>query len=55
MPPLWPREQYELVTVIASGDRVQDRPRRRSAAALWTKELDARAADERRIDAPCIR
>src|SRR6478672_247187 len=47
----WPESAVELVTVIASGDRVQDRPLSEiGGKALWTKELDA-WLDERRIDA----
>ena len=47
----WPKNAIELVTVIASGDRVQDRPLSEiGGKALWTKELDA-WLDERRIDA----
>ena len=47
----WPHSAVELVTVIASGDRVQDRPLSEiGGKALWTKELDA-WLDERRIDA----
>ena len=47
----WAESAVELVTVIASGDRVQDRPLSEiGGKALWTKELDA-WLDERRIDA----
>ncbi len=47
----WPQSVVELVTVIASGDRVQDRPLSEiGGKALWTKELDA-WLDESRIDA----
>ena len=47
----WPREAVELVTVIASGDRVQDRPLAEiGGKALWTRELDRWLA-EGRIDA----
>ena len=47
----WPFEAVELVTVIASGDRVQDRPLAEiGGKALWTRELDRWLA-ERRIDA----
>jgi len=46
----WPPEAVELVTVLASGDQVQDRPLAEiGGKALWTKELDA-ALHERRID-----
>ena len=46
----WPQTAVELVTVLASGDRVQDRPLAEiGGKALWTKELDA-ALNERRID-----
>ena len=35
-------DEIELVTVLASGDRVQDRPLAEiGGKALWTKELDA--------------
>ena len=47
----WAESAVELVTVIASGDRVQDRPLSEiGGKALWTKELDT-WLDERRIDA----
>jgi len=47
----WAEEQVELVPVIASGDKVQDRPLAEiGGKALWTKELDA-WLDEGRIDA----
>ena len=47
----WPESTVELVTVIASGDRVQDRPLSEiGGKALWTKELDG-WLDERLIDA----
>ena len=47
----WAEDAVELVTVIASGDRVQDRPLSEiGGKALWTKELDA-WLDERLIDA----
>ena len=47
----WPEDAVELVTVVASGDRVQDRPLSEiGGKALWTKELDA-WLDEGRIDA----
>ena len=37
-----PAEAIELITVLASGDRVQDRPLAEiGGKALWTKELDA--------------
>ena len=46
----WPLEAIELVTVLASGDIVQDRPLAEiGGKALWTKELDA-ALHEQRID-----
>ncbi|WP_295636494.1 hydroxymethylbilane synthase [Novosphingobium sp.] len=46
----WPPEAIEVVTVLASGDIVQDRPLAEiGGKALWTKELDA-ALHERRID-----
>ena len=46
----WPPEAVELVTVLASGDIVQDRPLAEiGGKALWTKELDA-ALHEHRID-----
>ena len=46
----WPPEAVELVTVLASGDKVQDRPLAEiGGKALWTKELDA-ALIEHRID-----
>jgi len=38
----WPEEAVELVPVLASGDKVQDRPLAEiGGKALWTKELDA--------------
>ena len=38
----WPEHAVELVPVIASGDRIQDRPLAEiGGKALWTKELDA--------------
>ncbi|HEY6870625.1 MAG TPA: hydroxymethylbilane synthase, partial [Novosphingobium sp.] len=38
----WPAEAIGLVTVTASGDRIQDRPLAEiGGKALWTKELDA--------------
>jgi hydroxymethylbilane synthase len=47
----WAQAQVELVSVIASGDKVQDRPLAEiGGKALWTKELDAWLA-EGRIDA----
>ena len=47
----WPRGAVELVPVIASGDRIQDRPLAEiGGKALWTRELDRRLADGR-IDA----
>jgi len=46
----WAQDAVELVPVIASGDKVQDRPLAEiGGKALWTKELDAWLA-ERRID-----
>jgi hydroxymethylbilane synthase len=42
----WPAEAVELVPVIASGDRIQDRPLAEiGGKALWTKELDLWLAD----------
>jgi hydroxymethylbilane synthase len=47
----WPEGWVELITVLASGDRVQDRPLSEiGGKALWTKELDAWLM-EGRIDA----
>jgi len=47
----WDVAAVELVPVIASGDKVQDRPLAEiGGKALWTRELDAWLA-ERRIDA----
>ena len=47
----WAQAQVELVSVIASGDKVQDRPLAEiGGKALWTKELDGWLA-EGRIDA----
>ena len=47
----WPEAAIELVPVIASGDRIQDRPLAEiGGKALWTKELDAWLM-EGRIDA----
>lgn len=38
----WPAEAVELVPVLASGDRIQDRPLADiGGKALWTRELDA--------------
>jgi hydroxymethylbilane synthase len=38
----WAPEQVEIVPVIATGDRIQDRPLAEiGGKALWTKELDA--------------
>lgn len=38
----WGPEQVEIVPVIATGDRIQDRPLAEiGGKALWTKELDA--------------
>lgn len=46
----WCEAQVELVKVVASGDKIQDRPLAEiGGKALWTKELDAWLA-ERRID-----
>lgn len=46
----WDENAVELVPVLASGDKVQDRPLSEiGGKALWTKELDACLAD-RRID-----
>jgi hydroxymethylbilane synthase len=42
----WEPSAVELVPVIASGDRIQDRPLAEiGGKALWTKELDAALAD----------
>ncbi|HSG34364.1 MAG TPA: hydroxymethylbilane synthase, partial [Sphingomonadaceae bacterium] len=47
----WDECAVELVPVLASGDKVQDRPLSEiGGKALWTKELDAWLA-EQRIDA----
>lgn len=47
----WAEEQVELVEVLASGDKVLDRPLAEiGGKALWTKELDVWLA-EGRIDA----
>jgi len=47
----WAQEQVELVPVVASGDKVLDRPLAEiGGKALWTKELDLWLA-EGRIDA----
>lgn len=47
----WEESAVELVTVLASGDKVQDRPLAEiGGKALWTKELDAWLA-EGKIDA----
>ena len=47
----WDAHVVELVPVIASGDRIQDRPLAEiGGKALWTKELDAWLV-EGRIDA----
>ena len=44
----WGVEAVELVTVLASGDRIQDRPLADiGGKALWTKELDAALLDGR--------
>ncbi len=46
----WNEDQVELVPVMASGDKIQDRPLADiGGKALWTKELDAWLA-EGRID-----
>lgn len=47
----WTEDQVELVTVLASGDKIQDRPLADlGGKALWTKELDGWLA-EGKIDA----
>ena len=47
----WTAEAVELVPVLASGDKIQDRPLADiGGKALWTRELDQWLA-ERRIDA----
>ncbi len=47
----WKEDEVELVPVIASGDRIQDRPLAEiGGKALWTRELD-RWLFEGRIDA----
>lgn len=47
----WAEDAVELLPVLASGDKIQDRPLAEiGGKALWTKELDAWLA-ERRIDA----
>jgi len=47
----WDESEVELVPVVATGDKVQDRPLAEiGGKALWTKELDQWLA-ERRIDA----
>jgi hydroxymethylbilane synthase len=44
----WSEEAVELVTVLASGDKIQDRPLAEiGGKALWTKELDAALLDGR--------
>lgn len=44
----WPEEAVELVPVIASGDKIQDRPLAEiGGKALWTRELDAYLMDGR--------
>lgn len=44
----WGEQAVELVTVLASGDRIQDRPLAEiGGKALWTKELDAALIDGR--------
>ena len=44
----WDENAVELVPVLASGDKVQDRPLAEiGGKALWTKELDACLADGR--------
>jgi len=47
----WPKDAVELVPVLSSGDKVQDRPLAEiGGKALWTRELDAWLL-EGRIDA----
>ena len=47
----WGEEAIEIVPVVTSGDRIQDRPLAEiGGKALWTKELDIALADGR-IDA----
>jgi len=47
----WPQSAVELLPVVASGDKVQDRPLAEiGGKALWTRELDGWLA-EARIDA----
>ena len=47
----WHRDEVELVKVVASGDKIQDRPLAEiGGKALWTKELDQWLV-EGRIDA----
>jgi hydroxymethylbilane synthase len=47
----WPESAVELVPVVASGDKIQDRPLAEiGGKALWTRELDAWLF-EKRIDA----
>ncbi|MXP32945.1 hydroxymethylbilane synthase [Erythrobacter jejuensis] len=47
----WDESAVELVPVVASGDKIQDRPLAEiGGKALWTKELDAWLAEDR-IDA----
>jgi hydroxymethylbilane synthase len=42
----WSKDEVELVSVLASGDKVLDRPLSEiGGKALWTKELDAWLAD----------
>jgi hydroxymethylbilane synthase len=37
----WPEEAVELIPVVASGDKIQDRPLAEiGGKALWTRELD---------------
>ncbi|MDT0576187.1 hydroxymethylbilane synthase [Croceicoccus sp. F390] len=44
----WDSDAIELVPVLASGDRIQDRPLAEiGGKALWTKELDAALLDQR--------
>jgi len=44
----WPESAVELVPVVASGDRIQDRPLAEiGGKALWTRELDAWLAEGR--------
>ncbi|MGL4543701.1 MAG: hydroxymethylbilane synthase [Polymorphobacter sp.] len=46
----WGDDAVEIVTIVTTGDRIQDRPLAEiGGKALWTKELDAALLD-RRID-----